>query len=201
MVVILIARVRSKDRGFLGCKRGIVYASTPEVEALYLPSMWVFRINPKILLPGFRKDFQMSFQVNGVRWGKGEMRYGGIPLPPYHNDSGTISAVISNFIHERLGLFCAKGARGYYSVKVGRRKFIVIKRETDSGVIICRVYNKFKEEVGQFAFDPSLKNVHPYPLVNNIYQTMIVIMGYMFYIILYERVSGDLNAKSTINYG
>ena len=201
MVVIFIARASSMNRGFLGCKRGIVYTSTPEVETLYLPAMWLFKINPKLLLPGFRKDFEMVFQVNGVRWGKGEMRFGGIPVPPYHDDSGTVSASIANFIHERLGLFCSKNGKGYYYVKVGRRKFIVIKHKTDSGITVCRVYNRYREEVGQFAFDNDLKNVHPYPLVNNIYQTMIVIMGYMFYILLYERVSRDLNAKAVINYG
>lgn len=197
-----MSRTATRKKSYIVNDKEKVYLCSPAVEASYHYKFWFLKVNPKLLLPGFRKEMHKIIIVNGTRFGYGEFRHGGIPLPPYHKVSSSLFVKFGNIVRENLGLFCKQGARGYYFVKLGRRKFIILKHKAENGLTVCKVYySKEGISIGEFAFDKDFKKVYPYPFYSQLYRTLLVIIGYMFDVVSYENLSHMFNFRVEVEYG
>ena len=166
------------------------------VSAYYRYKRWILRINPKLILPGFRKDHRKIIYVDGKKFGKGEFRQGCIPFYPYLDDSQGIGFTVINWIRVHLGLLCRKSDRGYFYVKLGRQAYIIVRRYTEESNIFCKIYHKPTGDVlGSFIFDKDFLNVYPYWSVDNWVRSMFIVMGYVADAVIYSTVASQLNRE------
>lgn len=175
------------------CERGLTYVDCVYVNAIYRYRRWLFRINPKLLFPAFRKDHRKFFIVNGKRRGWGEIRSGWIPLSRYELPGSGFRVSVWRFLRKRLGLGLRRYERGYIYIGIGPYRFIVIQHTSQEGLHICEVYDKKTEEqIGNFIFNQEFTEVYPHISYDGVENTLHVIIGYVADSMVYSRAAGLL---------
>lgn len=181
---------------------GETFVQSDYVSAYYRYRRWLVRVNPAVLLPGFRKDHRKKIYVNGKKYGFAEYRHGCIPMRPYLDDGQGLGFTIVNWIRVHLGLCCRRTDRGYFYIKLGPQEYVVLRRYTKERNILCQIYYKPTEEIlGSFIFDKDFNNVYPHWSVDNWIHSMYVIIGYIADAVIYSTVAQQLNRKINVVIG
>lgn len=180
---------------------GHAYVQAFNLVAHYKPRFWFLQLNPRLVLPGLRKDQRKKLYVNNKRYGFAEQRHGCIPLPPYVKEGRQLRVRLYNFIRVRLGLLCKPFERDYYWISLKSQKYIVLKHVTEEGNVRCVVYHVASQSnVGSFVFDKEFMNIYPSLGVDSPINTLLVIMGYLSEENVYSSVAKTLNRTLKVKY-
>ncbi len=173
---------------------GEIFVESPSINIYYRYPRWLFKLNQKLLLPGFRRDHRKYIFINGKKFGRAEYREGCIPLPGYIDEVRYWSDNITNYIKVHFGLGCRKSHRGYFWVKLGRQEYIVLRRYTKERNIYCQIYYKLTNAfMGSFIIDSTFTRVYPQFAVDHWVNSMYAIIGYVTDAMIYSSVAQQLN--------
>lgn len=194
-------RQKKNNRPRIVSQHGEVFVNSAGISMYYRYRHWIIKVNPKLLLPCFRKDHRKKFYDNGHYVGYGEYRNTYIPMQLYRADGSNLAVVIFNFIREVLGMGCNEHERGYFLVKVKRYKYIILKRVTLEGNILCKVYHKTTGTMmGSFIYDKTFTRVYPSFSDSRAMRTLFIIMGYITDAVIYSTVASELNRTIEVVY-
>ena len=194
-------RPRKKSDVYVILNSGEVFVQTPIADIYYRYARWLVKINPVLLFPGFRRSHKKIIYVNGKKYGRGVYKEGCIPLKSYLDEELYLSDKLVNFIKIHFGFCCRKSYRGYFSVRLGRYEYIVLRRYTKECNIFCQVYYKPTEELmGTFIIDSSFSKIYPQFTVDNWFTSMYAIIGYIADAVVYSTVASQLNRTLDVIY-
>lgn len=183
-------------------ENGETFVESDRLFANFKYVKWLFQINPRLVLPGLRRDHRKKIYVNGKKYGFAEYRHGCIPMYPYLDDRRGVDIWFINWIRVHLGLCCRPSDRDYFYIKLRRQEYIVLRRYTNERNTVCKIYEKASGEMlGTFIFDSDFKNVYPHWCVDNWVYSMYVIMGYVADAVIYSAVAQELNRKIKVIVG
>lgn len=176
------------------CNKGEIFVQGPRISVYYRYRWWFFRINPRILFPGLRRDHRKKIFVNGKNRGYAEFRGGRVPLPRYRRGQDLISNILDIFIHEKLGILCRQEECGYHLIHTMNTDYIVTERLTKEEHILCQVYIKETgEPIGSFVYNKDCNEIYPTLVAQRLVNTFTVIMGYVTETVLYSTMASKLN--------
>lgn len=178
---------------------GETTVSTSLVNAYFPYRRWLFKINPKLLFPAFRKEHRKLIIVNGRKCGWAEERYGLIPLNSHWNKAIGRFKWLKRWVRRHLGLWCNSYERGYKLIAIGHLRYIVLEAVTTSGYTACDVYSIIEQEpIGRFYFSQDLSSVYVKANREGVVQTLQVISGYVADALVYQHVALSLNRAINI---
>lgn len=131
--------------------------------------------------------------VDGKRKGYCEMRGGLIPMQRYDLPGAGFLRAFQTVLRHGLGICCSKRERGYTFVKFGRFKYIVLRRLTQEGLLLCEVYEIGSEKsIGSFVFNRDLTEVYPRYAMDGAQLTLQIIIGYVADTLVYSMAASSL---------
>lgn len=188
-----MSRRVSKASNTIKCAHGVTWVDFDAVKAIYKYRVWFLRVNPRLLLPNFRREHRKMIIINGKNRGYGEVRSGYIPLSRYKLPGKGLIRNIQQFIREKFGLLCKRYEKGYIYLKVVGFKFLVLQRVTEQGLTVCEVFDKLSEEqVGTFIFNKDFSEVNLLTNNDGYTKTLHVIIGYVADSMVYSIAASNL---------
>ena len=195
-----MGRRRGKAIAVITTERGNIYVDGPRFDAHFRYPIWLCRLNPKLILPGLRRDHRKIVYINGRRFGRADYREGCIPLETYRLKETRLLDKFMNLLRETFGLCCSSKSRGYYNIKLKTNTFIVVVRRPSKDYIRCIVYIRDSGEyVGDFFFDAGIENVYPRLVRHDLERTFCVVIGYIMDSLVYTTVALHLDRKLEIH--
>ena len=195
-----MGRGKSKAIATITTERGNIYVDGARFDAHFRYPVWLFKLNPKLILPGLRRDHRKIVYINGRRFGKADYRDGCIPLESYRLRENRMLDKFMNFIRETFGIGCSNRSRGYYNIKLRTNTFVVVVRRSSKEYIRCIVYIRDSGDyVGDFMFDNAIENVYPRLVRHDLERTFCVIIGYIMDSLVYTTVALHLDRKLEIH--
>lgn len=186
-------RTRTKLENQIHCERGVTTVSSNTMTVVFKYRWWWFKLNPRLVPPGLRRDHRKSIIVDGKWRGYCELRGGLIPMQRYVLKGRGLRIKLLNALRRSLGLCCRKYECGYIKVVLGKYRFIVIQSVTERGLHRCEVYDARTEaSIGSFMFNQELTEVYPYPMQDGVINTLQVISGYVADSLVYSMAASSL---------
>lgn len=196
-----MARRSSLSKIRIICNRGDVYIEGRSVDVFFKYKFWLFQINPRLLLPGFRKSNVKNVYVNGRKLGHAETYFKCPPLPQYRTYKGGLSGKILDFFRLRLGLFCETGSEGYMQITLKRQRFIITRSYTSAGNLMCSAYfYKSGNRLATFTFDKDFTMVALRFGNVSWAEAILTMAGYVADSMIYASVAGSLNREIEVKY-
>ena len=153
-------RQRSSKGVSIVLRKGKTYVYGPGVDVVLKDSIWMIRVNPKLLPPGFRRTDRKKLFVGRKCIGWAYQAYTGIPIDEYRRKCEYLSDVWANYICERTGIGCRERKRGYFAVCIKNTIFIVVVGKTEQGNYDCLVYTKHNSDyIGNFIISPTFETI------------------------------------------
>ena len=174
--------------------RSSVTVVTDKATYDYRSKFWVVKVNPRLLMPYFRKVDPASIYINGRKRGWGEYRVG---LPPIRECTYWAKGPAKRLqllLQSWFAYGCPPGRGSYYRVKVGKVVFVVCPRYSERKELFCDVYDLYKQEkVGQIIFGANFEYAWPRVLVDGVHNSLLAIMGYLVRTVVPQRL-GQVNS-------
>ena len=195
MIVVVAGSKRISGYSVI-LQNGNVIVEGPNVSVTFKLKFWLLRVNPKLIFPGFRKDYCKKIFINGKVKGNAAFIQSCAPISKCRLEGGSFGIKIKNWIRERLGLLCNESERGWFRFKLNGEEYVVLQRVTERGNTLCEIYSKENDvSLGSFIIDSSFENIYPYFSENGFFELMLIVAGYMIDYLVNSCLISQLNGS------
>lgn len=181
---------------FITCSSKGTVLRTPYSVFTYRRRGWILEVNPKLLIPCFRRYYRTKIYKDGKRIGSGEFRYGCPPLRQFYRESTSPRAIMINVLRRVFGAQCPADLKCYYCVKVGQLQFIVTVRYSEDGNIVCEIYSRLTSKtVGRVYYSLDYTKAHAVVYFENGSVTYNAILGYITEHVVFSAKLKNIQAR------